>query len=243
VRNCSPLKMRTGRLSRMCSSRERWLVAAAIAFLTAYANAESASIYVEARFIDVKGDLVAVDRRPRGSSLTLGVIPGAISGNPTRVLQVDHIGKESGIEIDLGSFEEAIAGHSAPMTAAFAESGLRVDPVETRFARASTLLTYTGVLREDLLVEFADQDSKNPMTLVYFDRPCHLTGSKATINAATEKLILTYDVTIEKAGLNWLIRTPNGADGFIYRAAIESIQQMLVVAPAKNLKHATVQIN
>jgi hypothetical protein len=184
-----------------------------------------------------------VDNRPADSSLTLGVIPGAIAGKPSRTLQVVRIAKLSVIEINLDSFETATIKQAAPMTAAFAESGLRIDPVDTRFARASTLLKYSGVLPGDLFVEFADQDSKNPLTLVYFDRPCRLTGARAIANGGGERLTLVYDVTVEKPGLNWLVRSPQGSNGFVVRTANEPIRKMLVVVPVEDLKHASIQIN
>jgi len=218
-------------------------IAATDTILRPSPKSESDLVLVEAKFIDIKGDPVSVDNRPANLSLTLGIIPGAIAGKPSRTLQVVRIAKLSEIQINLGTFEAAIIKQAAPMTAAFADSGLRIDPVDTRFARASTLLNYSGVLPGDLFVEFADQESKNPLTLVYFDRPCRLTGAKTIANTGSEMLTLVYDVTVEKPGLNWLVRSPKGSNGFVVRTATEPTRKMLVVVPVENLKHASVQMN
>jgi len=226
------------------SSRAKWLFAIATAFFTSFAsNAESASIVVEAKFIDVKGDPVSTNNRPSGSSLTLGIIAGAIGGNPSQTLQVVRIAKLSSIEIDLDSFEAAVIKQAVPMTALFATSGLGIDPVATRFARVSTLLTYSGAHSGDLSVGFVDPDSKKSLTLVYFDRPCRLTGTISIANKGGEELTTVYDVTVEKPGLTWLVRTPQGPGAFVMRVADEPIRQMLVVAPVENRKHGSFQIN
>ncbi len=208
-------------LSRKWSScRAKWLFATVTASFAAFVagctmprpspNVETDSIVVEAKFIDTKGDPISVDNRPTDSSLTLGAIAGAITGKPTRTLQVVRIAKLSAVEINLDSFAAAVVKQAAPMTPGSADSGLHIDPIDTRFARASTLLNYSGALPGNLFMGFVDPDSKNPLTLVYFDRPCRLTGVTAIANTGSEKLTLVYDVTVEKPGLNWLVRTPKG---------------------------------
>jgi hypothetical protein len=199
---------------------------------------ETNSLLVEAKFIDVNGNPVSVDNRPTDSSLTLGVIAGAIAGKPSRTLQVIPIGKLSTIEINLGSFEAAISKQAVAMTAHFADSGLRIDPVDSRFARASTMLRFRGSLPGNLFVGFVDPDSKYSLTLVYFDRPCRVTGV-----TTSEKLTLTYEVIVEKPGLNWLVRTPRAPGEFVLRVANEPIREMLVIAPVENRKNASFQIN
>jgi hypothetical protein len=222
----------------------QWIFTTVTTFLTVFAAGVKAdSILIEAKFINAKGDLISVDKRPTNSSLTLGVIAGAITGTPSRTLQVVRIAKSSAIEINLDSFEAALIKQAVPMTPAFAESGLRIDPVDTRFARASTTLGYSGALPGNVYVAFVDPDSKNPLTLMYFDRACRLTGTKAMANTGSENVALVYDVTVERPGLHWIVRTPESSGMFAYRVANDSIRKILVVAPVENLKHGTVQIN
>jgi hypothetical protein len=208
-------------------------------------QAATDSISIEPRFVDAKGDPVAIEDRPGDVSLALGAIAGSIGGIPDRTLQVVRISKLSAIEINLGTFEAAVGQQAVTMTAAAAASGLRIDPVDTRFARASTLLNHSGALRGPLVVEFADKDSKNVLILMYFDRPCHLTGTKeiADRTRGGEKPTLVYDVIVEKPGLSWLVRTAEGASGFRMHAADEPVRPILVVAPVQNMRHGAVQIN
>jgi hypothetical protein len=239
------------RFSRQWSGRGAYLRFSTVSlFLAALAtgcstarpppNLKADSILVEARFINIKGDPISVDNRPTDSSLALGVIAGAIGGTPSQTLQVVRIAKMSTIEIDAGAFNAAIIKQAATMSTHFSDSGLRIEPVDTRFARASTLLNYSGVLHGDLSVGFVDPDSKNSLTLVYFDRPCRLTG---VITTGNEKLPLKYDVTVDKPGLNWLVRIPADRGGFVMSVANEPIRKMLVVAPVENRKNASFQIN
>jgi hypothetical protein len=219
--------------------RATWFFTTVIIFVTVFAaGVEADSLLIDARFINARGD---PGNRPINASLTLGVIAGAIGGTPSRPLQVVRIAKST-IELDLDSFEAAAIKYAAPMTPAFTQSGLQIDPVDTRFARVSTGLKYSGSLPGDLRVGFIDPDSKNPLTLVYFDRACRLTGTRAMTNPGSDNLTLVYDVTVDKPGLHWIVRTPEGSM-FVMRVATESIRKMLVVAPVENLKHGSLQIN
>ena len=239
------------RFSRQRSGRRAYLRFSTVGlFLVALAagcstarpppNPKADSILVEARFINIKGDSISADKRPADSSLALGAIAGAIAGNPSQTLQVVPIAKMSTIKIDGSAFNSEINKHAATMSAQFSDSGLRVEPLGTLFARASTLLNYSGALPGNLFVGFVDADSKNSLTLVYFDRPCRLTGVTTTGN---EKLPLKYDVTVDKPGLNWLVRIPADGGGFVMRIANEPIRKMLVVAPVENRKNTSFQIN
>jgi hypothetical protein len=126
-------------------------------------NAEADSISIETRFVDAKGNPVPVDDRPGDFSLTLGAIAGSLGGMPVHILHIVPIAKRSAIDIDLRAFGKAAAPLAEPMIAAAAESGLHIDPIDTRFVRASTLLSYSGALRGPLAVAFVDKDSRNTL--------------------------------------------------------------------------------
>jgi hypothetical protein len=206
-------------------------------------QATSDSISIEAMFVDAKGNPLPVDDRPGDFSLTLGAIAGSIGGMPVHMLQTVPIAKQSAIDINLLAFATAAAQLAEPINAAATESGLRIDPIDTRFVRASTLLTYEGASSGPLAIAFVDRDSKNTLILMYFDRRCRLTGTKEIANRGSgEKLTQVYDVIIKKPGLSWLVRTPQGRSGFMMRVADEA-RPMLVVAPVENLKHGSVQIH
>ena len=170
------------------------------------------------------------------SSLVLGAIAGSIGGNAGQTLQIVRIATLPSVQINLTALGAATAENAEPQTASFVQSGLHVDPVDTRFLRVSTLLasgySYVG---------FIDPKSKNELLLMYFDRPCRLTGLTAG-NVDGEMLTLTYDVTVEAPGLIWIIRS-SGPNGFVARVAHEPVGKMLVVAPPENLKHGVFQVN
>jgi hypothetical protein len=79
----------------------------------------------------------------------------------------------------------------------------------------------------NLHILFVDSDDSRILTLVYFDRPCRLVGS-----AKNGKSTTVYDVTIEKAGLSWLIHTPNDTTESLVHAAPVATRPTLLIRPA-----------
>lgn len=220
----------------------RWLFTSVIASITAFASgctttripvhaevpihAERDSTLIEIRFEDKNGDRVSVGNRPTDSSLVLGAIAGSIGGNASQTLQVVRIGTLPSVQINLNALETAAAENAKPQVASFVQTGLHIDPVDTRFLRVSTLLASPG----DSYVGFIDPESKNELLLMYFDRPCRVTGVAAG-EVDGEMLTLTYDVTVKTAGLVWIVRSSSGSNGFVARVARETIGKMLVVGP------------
>jgi hypothetical protein len=185
------------------------------------------SISVPVKFVNGSGVPVSANDRPEDSSLLLGAIAGAFGGSPKRTLQTVRIGKLPTIEIDLNSFSAAIEPQAATMTATQAAFGLQIAPADTKFARASTLLEWRGTPGSRLRIVFSDADDSSILTLVFFDRPCRLTGTVKLEHSTT-----VYDVTIEKAGLNWLVLTPKGsAESVVHAAPPVVIRPTLVIAP------------
>jgi hypothetical protein len=188
------------------------------------------SISVAVKFVDGSGDPILTDERPEDASLLLGAIAGAIAGRPKGTLQTASIAKRPTIEIDLSSFSAAIEPQAATMTATEAGAGLEIAPADTKFARASTILKWRGP-PSGLSIRFVDSDDSSILTLVFFDRPCRLTGTVKRLNSH-EKLTTIYDATIEKAGLNWLVATPKGSTESVVHAAPAAIRPTLVIRPA-----------
>jgi hypothetical protein len=187
------------------------------------------SISVAVKFVNAGGDPILPDDRPEDASLRLGAIAGEIAGRPKGTLQTVRIAKLPTIEIDLSSFAAAIERQTATMTATAAAAGLQIAPADTKFARASTFLKWRGP-PSGLHITFIDSDSSN-LTLVFFDRPCRLTGTVKRLNSG-EKATIVYDVTIEKAGLSWLVTTPTGGTESVIHAAPPAVRPTLVIRPA-----------
>ena len=184
------------------------------------------SISVAVKFVNGSGDLLLADDRPEEASLLLGAIAGATVGRVNGTLQTVRIAKLPRIEIDLRSFSAAIAPQAATMIAAEAASGVQIAPPDTKFARASALLKSKGP-RGRLTVRFINSDDSSTLTLFYFDRPCRLVGS-----VKDGESTYVYDVTIEKAGLSWLIFTPKDSTEYVIRAAPAAIRPSLLIRPA-----------
>jgi hypothetical protein len=184
------------------------------------------SISVAVKFVNGSGVPISVYDRPEDASLLLGAIAGAIAGSPKGTLQTVRIAKLPTIEIDTSRFSAAIEPHAATMTATQAAAGLQIAPADTKFARASTLLEWKGTPGSGLHIAFIDSDDSSILTLVFFDRPCRLTGTVKRDNSTT-----VYDVTIEKAGLSWLVRTPKGSTESVVHVAQVAIHPTLLIAP------------
>jgi hypothetical protein len=83
--------------------------------------------------------------------------------------------------------------------------GGKIVPTETRFIRVATDFEYLGSPTPAHRIGFVDLATNDSLLLVFFDRPCHLTGL-ANLPPRPEGEITKYvfDVTIDQAGFNWL---------------------------------------
>ena len=202
--------------------------------------AEADSINVSVKFVDANGDTLPIAERPSNPSLRLGAIGGTTAGWPNKTLQTDPITKQSIVQIDLNSLEAAIEQQAKTMTTEAARY-LQVVPADTKFARVSTLLDWRGPPAGTLSVAFLDpNDSKNSLGLVFFDRPCRMTGT--TTSKSGEKRTLVVDLTITKPGLTWIVVAPDGTDGSVMSVAPGTMRPLLVIAPPENVKHGSFQV-
>ena len=193
-------------------------------------SSDADSISVAVRFVNAVGDPILADDRPAEVSLLLGAIKGEIAGSQNRTLQTVRIAKLPAIEINFKSLSSAIGQQASTLTSSGSAAGLQVTPADTKFARVSTFLKWrewSG--RPSLNIGFADpDDDSSTLTLVYFDRPCRLTGTVNRLNFG-EKTKFSYDVTIEKAGLSWLITIPMGSTESVMRVAPAWMRPTLLI--------------
>jgi hypothetical protein len=198
------------------------------------------AINVPVKFVDANGDTLPMAKRPSNPSLQLGAIGGATAGSPNKTLQADPITKQSTVLIDLNSFEAAVKQQAKTMTTD-AAIYLQVVPADTRFARVSTLLNWSGPPASSLSVAFLDpNDSKNSLGLVFFDRPCRMTGTATSKSG--EKRTLVVDLTITKPGLTWIVVAPDGTGRSVMSVAPGTMRPLLVIAPPENVKHGSFQV-
>jgi len=192
--------------------------------------AGSDSISVAVRFVNSAGDPILADDRPVDASLLLGAIAGEIAGSQNRTLQTVRIAELPTIEINLRSLSSAIGQQAATLTSSGVAAGLQVTPADTKFTRVSTFLKWRKWRgRHSLQIGFADpDDDSSTLTLVYFDRPCRLTGTVERLYRG-EKETFVYDVTIEKAGLSWLITIPKGSTESVVRVAPALMRPILLI--------------
>jgi hypothetical protein len=155
----------------------------------------------------------------------LGIIPGGIFGVPHYSLQTEQM-DDHGAQIARFNFSQLqaeLANQSTTITAAALAGGLRIEPNDTRFGRVATTIGLSETLGT-LKVGFRDHvASKYVLVLVFFDRPCRLTGTLRASNGQ----IWSANVAIGKAGLAWL----KMGDGHVTAAAVPSHFMFVISHP------------
>lgn len=230
-----------------CNPGLKALLIASLAFAVAgCATADSSptsksdSVIVEARLLDTFGNPVTSERTNTDPTLALGAIPGDIRGTPNQTLQYVHLLETSVVAIDAGEFGAKMRGNMAHETDDFLISGLSVEPSDTRFARITAIFLRKGSPAYGMAVGFINAYSYEPMTLFYFDRACHVSGTIPGEPGMPSPV--TYDVNVKKAGLTWIATIPQESGGAIELVANESTPKMVVAAPIGNLKDGRFQL-
>jgi len=197
---------------------------------TRHADAEPGSTSIPVLFVDANGDAVSEKDRPANGIAWLGAIPGAFFGTVRPPFEPNLIGTRPAFAVNLDKLQAVYRRTSATMTADAVAHGFKIIPAETRFSRVATSFTYEGARRPGLQIKFVDADSKNTRELVFFDRPCRLTGTiRSGGDAAIQQMV---DVTIDKAGLSWLELSHNNVDDHdVFRRAPDSPHPIFVVGP------------
>jgi hypothetical protein len=202
-------------------------------------NPESKPILLEAKVVNTFGDSVMSENRRADPTLALGAVPGDIRGGPRRTLQFVHIDTPM-IAINADALSAKVQDELSRETDEFLISGLSVEPADTRFARISVALMKKGSPTYGMATGFINADSYDPMTLVYFDRPCRVTGVISGDNGGPSPI--TYDADVKKAGLTWLVAIQQESGGAIVLVANAAAPKMFVAAPADNLKDGRFQL-
>jgi hypothetical protein len=127
-----------------------------------------------------------------------------VSGLPDYSVQTQELGNTLTLSVDFSELRKVFNTRSTTITDDATKTGLKIDPVDTRFARVATSLGFEN-MAEPLGFGFVDALSKRPLTLVFFDRPCRLFGV-----VKEGETTIVFDVVVHGAGLTWIEMTGDG---------------------------------
>jgi hypothetical protein len=198
------------------------------------------SIEIPVKFVNVAGDVLPVDARPAGLELTLGPIAGSIWGTSHQYVQFVPIGRKSSIPLALDELSAKMDLQAAK--ASGVESGvLQVIPRDARFARVATGVWFKSKQPVTKSIGFLDAETRDTLTLVYFDRPCRLTGTLVGRTASGGTLTHDFDVDVESAGFVW-IAAKRDAQDHEKEFRVVTPHPILVIAPPENLSDGQYQV-
>jgi len=160
----------------------------------------STSIRFQAGYFAEDGRAIESGSLPKTIGVHAAPIPGNIFGAPVfpAVASVYvNIGEPS--VLDLASAEIKVEKIATSLNEEGISTGLRINPSATRLARLGIFAAYpdsgNGLPGYASLIG----TSKEIYSIVYFDRPCRLTGM-----ANSEGKTVTYDIQILSAGIHIL---------------------------------------
>jgi hypothetical protein len=196
-----------------------------------FSGAASGRITIPVTYQDSSGNTLAVEDRPAGATVWLGAMPGAIFGGARDRLKTEPVTSAPAFELDLRELRDIAEKQSATLTPAASASGWKIAPADTRLIRVATNLNYEAPHRQLPMTKFVDLQSDRLLMLVYFDRPCQLTGAIAERAGSHDEV----DVTVGEAGLHWLEATGGASElTHVVRHASGTITPILVAnLPAK----------
>jgi hypothetical protein len=193
-------------------------------------NLDSAmgSLNVPVGFVDARGDAIPAGEKPDRWTAMLGAVPGAIFGDPHySPKRTEGLGNAASLPINLSTLRAEMDQQATTISVATEKAGWRIDPGDTRLARLATAITTDK--RRRFGVGFMDSVSKNRLLLVFFDRPCRLTGTVVTPENGTTTY--SIDVVIESAGLHWLQIATKGSESHLTNAELQLSHLLFIAVP------------
>lgn len=185
-------------------------------------------VTVPVEFQDYSGK--PTGKGPRGSKLWLGAISGQIYGTTEAEIKTLGIGSAAAIAVPMTELEGLSAKSASGLTAAATAAGFAISPSDAHLVRIATSLLSKDPKWHSATMHLADSLCETTLVLVYFDRPCRLSGAVVTHPSGGGTRTDDYDVVIEKAGLNWLEMTKVGKDShWEVRHAPASVRPVLTV--------------
>lgn len=155
---------------------------------------------VDVKHVDENNLPLSSSQGPDTIAIVLALVPGELFGAPAgRPIAVQQLSDSRQFELDLNLLGERVEGETAPLTDNAARSGLVIAPEATRIARVATFAANPVTRRTIGYTGFTDSVSREPLLLVYFDRPCRVSG---VVRWMGEEYF--HDVTIAHRGFHWL---------------------------------------
>jgi hypothetical protein len=189
---------------------------------------------IPVKVLDATGSVLPPDETPNDLVLTLGPIPGSVPGIGHETLQTVPIGHEKLISIDIASYSAAMMSRVRPLDRSMSQS-LHVVPEDTQFVRASTGVWFTSPTPVRKSTGFIDLETQDNLVLVYFDRPCRLTGTVTNAVPNTETSTTDYDVVVESPGLTWIRLQPVGPMHTLGKREDHPHPAVIIVPPENRL--------
>jgi hypothetical protein len=216
---------------------KRFAMASAVAFIAVIsgcsapqpiADAGNGRLSMPVRIVDMNDNVLPVSGLLYGTA-SFGAIPGSIYGNPQSPRVTMNVDTDAGLIMDFSQFKD-MSEQATTITPFAVKSGWNMVPADTRFTRVGTSVDFVGASHRPSRIGFADSNSKDTLLLVFFDRPCHLTGTIIIPPQKGEASKNVFEVTIKKAGFNWLSMSPTDAnDSRVIRQAPASARPVFVV--------------
>jgi hypothetical protein len=116
-------------------------------------------------------------------------------------------------------------------------SSVRMVPEDARFARLSTTVWSKMNAHLDKAVGFVDLETGNDLVLVYFDKPCRLSGSLTEKSPSHEMLSVEFNVETPSPGWIWIKIERSDPLHLAYSSAVAP-HPILVIAPPERFGHA-----
>jgi hypothetical protein len=186
-------------------------------------------ITLQAEYFDKDSNLLNDPSLPRIVLFRMPVIAGNISGGVTSsdLIQLKiKVGMPT--ILDLGDLITAVTSLAAPLTKEAAAAGLVVTPKETRFARFATLVANPETGKGVGGARFETTEVDQTILLVYFDRPCQLSGVVRDRDNS-----IYFDVRVTSRGMHLLLVARDGqSNARVTHAAVPSVF-ILGITPRK----------
>ncbi len=145
--------------------------------------------------------------------LQFSYISGDLYGAPTTGDFLERTASAGGWRIDLNRSHRHLLKSLEPTE--FNESYLSVQPAEARIARLAPLALQADGIEQVGRMEWIDADTRDPLLLVFFDRPALIAGE--TVSGGRP---LRYDIRASMPGYVWIARQ-HAMDGDVFHVVPE----------------------
>ena len=167
------------------------------------ANVETVpgKITLQAEYFDKDSNLLNDASLPRIVLFRMPIIAGNLAGevtSPDLVQLKIKVGEPT--ILDLEEIITTVESSAASVTKEAAKAGLVVTPKEARFARFVTLVAYPETGKGVGGARFQTTEGNQTILLVYFDRPCQLSGVAHARGGS-----ISYDVHVASRGIHLLM--------------------------------------